>query len=434
MGLFVAGAMTTKTVVGLTAHPERSIFATQRWSIATLAYHRDFPYTGYQLPIAGCSLTPGKRKKEQTGLPLVLRCMDLVKLLIPTTLANTWEKEQKQLGHINPYTREIMAAHMDPDLKPRIISIQPAKLNPENFIHTGNTNLVTALFIRHARNVRTYTFKNVKTGGISTANATPNHPFYVKNKKKFMPLNNITTADTLLTEAGQSVRLICHKGDKRHCSTLYKEGNITTVYNMETYPNHTYFAGRDNHILVHNCSGHQIDEKAKEDEIFQDIFGDTIPRKMAVRFIENPPCKKITEDQWVSLDSAQRYHLYFPNLKKTVSWTTRHDIVGIADYYGTEVDIEKLHMIEQDYDGRFKPPGISDKTRATEINQLITMYSAQQQDYEKENRKLEDILARNPKDKMREQHARKIENNKILIQIARNDIDRNKRLLARINS
>ena len=391
-----------QTAAGATAPPGQSTVAIRSWSGVDLVYHKDFYYTRghYDRHVAGCYLAQGKKDKYNKVPADTIRCTEHIKLVIPTAIANTWRKEQKQLGYINLYDKKVITGHADPGMRTHIILIKSVKTNSINFTHAGNKHPVTALFIRHARNVRTYTFKNMKTKVISTLNATANHPFYVKNKKKFVPVGSIASSDTLLTDTGEPVRLICRKEDKKHCGTLYKKGKITTIYNMETYPYHTYFAGNNNHILVHNCStagaaNNKAVEDAEKNKMILDMFGDEIPQKMAVRFVENPPRREIEEDQWLSLASAQRYKLY-DHHAKFLSPNTKCEITGIADYYGEERSIKNLHLIEQDSDGHFMHSSNTRDLNVRTILQYIDMQTTDVEETEKEQQRLRKALNGNP--------------------------------------
>ena len=110
---------------------------------------------------------------------------------------------------------------------------------------------MTGVFKRHVNNVNSYTFKNLFTGNTETIHATPNHLFYVKNRRRFVALNEITPTDELLNLSGHQMRLLCPKGKKMHCGIIWQKFNIPAVYNLEAYKEHEYFAG-NNEIYVHN--------------------------------------------------------------------------------------------------------------------------------------------------------------------------------------
>ena len=371
-----------QTVSGMTAPHGQPITANQSWSSVDLVYHRNFSYTGdnNNHHIAGCHLVSWKKKNRDKRSFDVLRCTEHIKLLIPTAIASTWQEEQKQLGYINLYAKKIMAGHASPGMQAHITLIQPVKLDPVNFTRAGNKHPVTALFIRHARNVRTYKFKNMKTGTVSTVNATANHPFYVKNKRKFVPVSSISTSDTLLTETGQPVRLICRKGNKKHCGTLYKKGQITTVYNMETYPNHTYFVGESSPVLVHNCSVIATETAADQNATgtinsgkSEDTLNDREKQKMQVRLVEEPPLENRTGDHCLSLSDVKKMDRH--RTKELLSPFTGNKVVAIQDTYGNQVETKYIQKIIQQENGGFIISNITDATRAQRINRQIEYYS-----------------------------------------------------------
>ena len=74
------------------------------------------------------------------------------------------------------------------DVKAQVVGIKPTKLDTRGVDWTKmRSSPVIGRFQRYAPIVKTYTFRNLTTGKISTVDATPNHPFYVKNKKAFVP-------------------------------------------------------------------------------------------------------------------------------------------------------------------------------------------------------------------------------------------------------
>ena len=154
----------------------------------------------------------------------------------------------KEFGLIN--TRAYISA-----VKPAFIS---KKCYLQLFSTSNNKNYstesscVTGVFKRHVNNVNSYTFKNLFTGNTETIHATPDHLFYVKNRRRFVALNEITPTDELLNLSGHQMRLLCPKDKKKHCGMIWKKFNISAVYNLEVYKEHQYFAG-NNEIYVHNA-------------------------------------------------------------------------------------------------------------------------------------------------------------------------------------
>ena len=186
--------------------------------------------------IDGCSKITGQLHK--------LICREEVQLIRPKKLADTWSKKQYQQGHIDLTLKEAGIKHA----KAHIISITSfiPKLTGKGAI----TQQVTGIFKRHALNTVYYTFKDISTGEISGIHATPSHGFYLKNRRAFLPVGDITEKDTLITSSGNHVKLVNHRaGTGETCD------NITNIpvwtYNLEVLEKHVYFAGSDR-ILVHN--------------------------------------------------------------------------------------------------------------------------------------------------------------------------------------
>ena len=121
-----------------------------------------------------------------------------------------------------------------------------------------NSAPVIGKFMRYVTDVRTYTFKD-SLGHISHINATPNHPFYVKNKHGFVAIGNVSDDDTLVGTVGfgnkhmnDSVHLVCTKGKHGHCGVHFMgTGLPAPVYNLEAYRRHVYLVG-GGAVLVHN--------------------------------------------------------------------------------------------------------------------------------------------------------------------------------------
>ncbi|WP_116963997.1 polymorphic toxin-type HINT domain-containing protein [Fastidiosibacter lacustris] len=110
---------------------------------------------------------------------------------------------------------------------------------------------VISLFKRYAEDVRIYTFKD-DLGNIEQINATPNHPFYIKNKGAFVEIDKVLASDELLSQTGKQVKLVCPVGQNSSCGKPYnKSSEPIIVYNLEVYREHIYFVG-DLDVLVHN--------------------------------------------------------------------------------------------------------------------------------------------------------------------------------------
>lgn len=137
-----------------------------------------------------------------------------------------------------------------------------------------NSAPVIGKFMRYVTDVRTYTFRD-SLGHISHINATPNHPFYVKNKHGFVSIGNVSDDDTLVGGIGSgenhidsAVHLVCAKGKHSHCGVAYGGfGLPTSVYNLEVYRRHVYRVG-DSKLLVHNlCNWRAVFNVASLDEL-----------------------------------------------------------------------------------------------------------------------------------------------------------------------
>ena len=184
-------------------------------------------------------------------------CKEHIMLLRPDSVINHWHMEQLQTGYINLTIKEfglINTRAYISAIKSAFISQKcqlqlSSKLNKSNY--STASSCVTGIFKRHVNHVKNYTFKNLFTGKTETIHVTPNHLFYVKNRKRFIALNKITPTDKLLTLSGHEIRLFCPKGKKKHCGMRQKKDGISIIYNLEVSGGHEYFAGK-NKIYVHN--------------------------------------------------------------------------------------------------------------------------------------------------------------------------------------
>lgn len=135
-----------------------------------------------------------------------------------------------------------------------IVAAKPiAKASLISLHHSGaNTQLVTGLYVHETNNVRTYRFINAQ-GQRSILHATPNHPFYVKQLHRFIPISQVTSKMTLVGKAGEAIHLKCPYRRKSSCSLPYHHPQPVWVYNIEVQKKHVYRVGK-NELLVHNCS------------------------------------------------------------------------------------------------------------------------------------------------------------------------------------
>ena len=132
-----------------------------------------------------------------------------------------------------------------------VTAIKPTRLDTRAM--DGSTQAsrpVIGKFMRYAPIVKSYHFNDLVTGQVSVIHATPNHPFYVKNRKAFVPINKVSTNDDLVNQQGHTLRLICPANKTVHCGQRYNPQPMP-VYNLEVYQQHHYFVGNDE-VLVHN--------------------------------------------------------------------------------------------------------------------------------------------------------------------------------------
>ena len=332
--------------------PGHSLPHTRKLSEIDLIYYQDFPYfeSHHYQPTPECVLLREKTKR-QGRKPHLLRCTEHINLLLPTTQAENWNKEQKQQGYVNLHTKQLTAEYVNPTVHAHIILIKPVTVITEKISHGTSGYPATVLYTRHAQNVKTYRFKNLQTGVISTINATDNHPFYSADKQTFIPIASAADSDRMITETGQSVRLICAKKSKKHCGIPDKNNQLTTVYNLETYPKHTYFAGKNN-ILVHNCSysedspDHIKPFNSNEKMITDPITNKQLPKKHAMQLVvseeepEREQAQQVEDGIWYSIAGArtlkadtQKTHLISPD--------TQSKITHIRDFSGHEFPVNR---------------------------------------------------------------------------------------------
>ena len=187
----------------------------------------------------------------------LFRCKEHIMLLRPDKVIKHWLKEQRQAGYINLTIKEFGLINT----KAYISAVKPAFISQKCHLklfsksnksdNSMELSCVTGRFKRHVNNVKSYTFKHLFTGKTETIHATPNHLFYVKNRKRFIALDEITPTDEPLTLSGHKMRLLCPEGKKIHCGISWKKHNILAVYNLEVYREHGYFTG-NSRIYVHN--------------------------------------------------------------------------------------------------------------------------------------------------------------------------------------
>ena len=226
---------------------------TDGWKEIDLVYEKTFSHnlSNDNKTIAGCV------KAYNTAGKTLFRCKEHIMLLRPGKVIKHWLEEQQQAGYINLTIKEFGLINT----RVYISAIKPASISQKCYLqlfaksnetnYSTESSCVTGVFKRHVDEVNSYTFKNLFTGNTETIHATPNHLFYVKNRRRFVALNEITSTDELLNLSGHQMRLLCPEGKKKHCGMVWKKFNISAVYNLEVYKEHQYFAG-NNEIYVHN--------------------------------------------------------------------------------------------------------------------------------------------------------------------------------------
>ncbi len=236
------------------------------WEEVDFIYYDNFPYKSSYAnkTIADCN------KASNSNKIAILRCTEHMHLLRPKTRVRQWQKEQKRQGWVPVTIKEF---GID-DVHGHITAIKPTSVNTTHLnIKQSHHSPVIATFERHVLEVRTYTFKDLKTGKLSKVTATPNHKFYVANKKEFESIQAISSKDQLVSATGHQVQLVCGSDKENHCGTNYGvKGVPVTVYNLKVYRQHRYFVGKEQ-LLVHNtyvCSwegcGKSFSQKSNLDD------------------------------------------------------------------------------------------------------------------------------------------------------------------------
>ncbi len=240
----------TLTATGTLPNYDSQAITPDTWKEIDFIYYDDFPYrVSYSNKvISGCQKTVNTQQK------FILHCTEHIHLLRPKTLIKRLQQLQKQHGWVPINIREFGINNVHG----YITAIKTIALNTTGIdINKSKSSPVIATFERHTLTVRTYTFKNIKTDTISIINATPEHRFYVTNKKAFEPIQTIDSDDRLINAKGDQIKLLCKNDKKNHCGVEYNRAKVpVAVYNLEIYRKHQYFSGKDQ-VLVHNiCTKH----------------------------------------------------------------------------------------------------------------------------------------------------------------------------------
>ena len=221
-----------------------------------IIYDHDLPYkkSQYKKTIDGCY-----HFYKSTGKQ-VWRCREHMLMIRPITAIQNWLNLERKLGYILFSVKEMGVLNAHGHIK-LILSLRDGLNPPEKY--SKNSSIVTGLSIRHTFDVGCYTFRVKKTGQINTMNVTPNHPFYVKNRGEFVPISKVMPEDLLVSETGESISLVDVNDHAKQCDGRINSTPVT-VYNIELYRKHTYFAG-DSVVLVHNgCSLKRYFQHLKE--------------------------------------------------------------------------------------------------------------------------------------------------------------------------
>ena len=213
------------------------------WKSIDIVYHIDFP----RRKIDETATVQGCHRFFLHSGSAVLRCEENISLLRPLHIIKAWQRQQSKVGFFSLTINEFNIKNVHGYIK-KIKSI-----SLDTFpVHGQKTEFmtVTGRFIRHVNDVRKYHFRNRATGRISSIWSTPNHPFYVKNRGGFIPIEAISAEDEMVQRDGQVVKLI-YPASHGTAGRVKPEKGIVPVYNLEVFGKHTYFVGKD-FILVHN--------------------------------------------------------------------------------------------------------------------------------------------------------------------------------------
>ena len=291
------------------------------WKEVHIIYDQDFPYKqNYNRQnIKGCKKTyissASNNKTETKKIVSVLRCVEHIELLRPDKTVRQW----MQIQHKKNFFPLTISTFNFTNIHAQITAIYPVKSDSQqHFLYNKKTKKVTGQFERHTINIKKYTFRNMETGKITTVNATPEHPVYVKNRAIFVPMDLLLTTDHLLSSADQEIRLICRGNRMQHCGESLHDSIPLPVYNLEINHNHTYFVS-DIRLLVHNICDlakkllekvpklvlYRTPQKEREYLLFLQTHEDVKLAFAALRSIEG---NKVESDSHVILAGAQHCH------------------------------------------------------------------------------------------------------------------------------
>ena len=177
--------------------------------------------------------------------------------------------------------------------------IKPTRVDTRGVDWSKQNNApVIGKFMRYVTDVRTYTFIDSQWR-ISHINATPNHPFYVKNKHGFVAIGNVSDDDTLVGGIGSgdnhidgAIHLVCAKGKHSHCGVAYGGNGLPIlVYNFEVYKRHVYRVG-GSAVVVHNMCApsvyyNQLNEKKLVHSVIDENGKNTVEFKVTKAELNN---------------------------------------------------------------------------------------------------------------------------------------------------
>ena len=215
------------------------------WQKIVMVYYHDFPCNKrcQRKSVSGCIRIRNKTAKW------TLRCQEHITLLRSKAVIAIWQKMEQQKGYVSLSLPEISLK----DTRAQIVAVR--QIHKNYFPVDGNSAHIIGIFKRHIMSTNKYTFRNIKTRTVSLINVTPGHRFYVKNRKSFIPISQITPSDTLINSAGEKIKLTCPDKEKQHCNFSGESANAdilpVQVYNLEVHKKYFYFAGTEK-ILVHN--------------------------------------------------------------------------------------------------------------------------------------------------------------------------------------
>ena len=297
------------------------------WKKVVLVYFHDFPQQYESLQNSpDCFFIPGLSTASDSIRKSVWRCRERISLLRPATLIRNWKQKQRANGAIDFNLPSAGINHVAAHIES--VSSIANNILPVSSDSAG-TEVVTGIFLRHSINVITYTFQSMLTGQLSKINATPEHLFYVKNRHAWIPLYKITAGMILTDNHNQPIRLLCPDDQRGHCGMPLYPGKITTIYNLEVYKKHVYFAGRQA-LLVHNTYYDDLHPKGVPDSLQTIII-----RRLAEPLVSTSYHQMIRElfEYKVEASFADVRSVFFTGINKIVEdHNLRMKDVGLIPY------------------------------------------------------------------------------------------------------